>query len=395
MSEFYDPTTFLPNLHAPYLIPEEFRIRHQLMMRTFDLAFRPFFTMIFDPIDSEGSDGARGVEKFDWPVITSTRPMSRLYDRDEPTEYINAGGVKTEHFNTVITKAGFYRRYDEFKHDFTNNLISWKYRILAEQIVEAVNKRIEFECGNILYHNSNAIRQYAKDVDLSRSLTADISQGKFFQSDHTTEISDLGSLLSGAQWHQGGDPFRDMAAIKRAHEELKGRELKKAFFGPETCMWLDINSTVIDRLKYIKDTTDGVLGTTIQGITINKVIGNDLKEGRFYSGSEAPPMYYPGMGDLDYDKWTDRNKIPLMVDGGVMGREWGIMSEDFSGKLFHSFINTKHQAQARSATIPYTKTLEEDDPDRTKIRIEKAFCPGVEDWANYVLVLNTVNRSDR
>lgn len=396
MSQFYDDMTGRPNLHAPYLIPEEFRIRHQLMIRVFDRKFKPFFTNIFPAEESRGLDGARGVEKFDWPVMTSTKPMARIYSRDEPTQYINAGGIKTEYFNTQITKAGFVRRYDEFEHDFTYGLISKKYRILAEQIVEAVNKRIEFECGNVLYHNTNSINMFAKDVDMSRSLTADISAGAFYQYDHSTAITDLASLLSGTQWHKGGgDPFRDMAAIKRAHEDMMGKELTQAFLGPETVMWLDINEKMIDRTKYVKDLTNGVLGTQIQGVTIHKVIGNDLKDGTFYSGNASPPFGYPGLGDLDYDKWTDRNKIPLMVDGGPMGREWGIMAEDSVGNLFHSFINTKHMAQVSNATIPYSKVIEEDDPDRRKVRIEKAFCPAVFDWGQYVLLLNTVNRADR
>lgn len=396
MSQFYDSNTGLPNLHAPYLIPEEFRIRHQLMIRVFDRKFRPFFTNIFPAEESEGSDGARGVEKFDWPVMTSTKPMARLYGRDEPTQYINAGGIKTEYFNTIITKLGFVRRYDEFKHDFKYGLISKKYRTLAEEIVEGVNKRIEFECGNVLYHNTYAVNQFSKGVDMSRALVANISNGNFYQYDHTTTISSLGSLLSGTQWHKAnGDPYRDMAAIKRAHEDMMGRELTQAFLGPETVMWLNINEKMVNRTKYVKDLTNGVLGQGIMGVKIHKVIGNNLKEGTTYSGSESPPMYYPGMGDLDYDKWSDRNKMPLMVDGGVTGKEWGLMAEENVGNLFHSYINTKHQAQVNSCVNPYTKVVEEDDPDRKKIRIEKAFCPAVYDWGKYVLLLNTVNRSDR
>ena len=396
MSEFYNADTGFPNLHAPYLIPEEFRVRHQMMIRIFDRKFVPFFTQIFPAGESEGANGARGVEKFDWPVLTSTRPMARIYDRDEPTEYINAGGVKTEYFNTRITKLGFVRRYDEFEHDFTNGLISKKYRILAEEIIEGVNKRVEFECGNILYHNTYAINQYNKGYDLGRSLTADLSNGKFYQSYHSTEITSLGCLLSGAQWlKSSGYPFRDMAAVKRAHEDMMSRTLTKAFLGPETVMWLDINEKMVERTKYVKDLTNGVLGTTIQGVQIYKVLGNNLKEGTFYKQDESPPPGYPGLGDLDYDKWTDRNKVPLMVDGGVDGREWGIMSEDMVGNLFHSYINTKHMAQVNSAIVPYSKTLEEDDPDRLKVRIEKAFCPAMYDWGRYVLLLNTVNRSDR
>lgn len=395
MSQFYDSDTGYPNLHAPYLIPEEFRVQHQLQIRVFDTKFKPFFTSLFPATESEGKDGAKGVEVFSWPIMTSPRPMARLYGRDEKAEYLNAGGIKEEWFNTVITKQGFERRYDEFEGDFTNGLIGKKYKLLMEQTMEAINKRIEFECGNVLYHNTYAINQFSKGYDLSRSLTANISDGKFYQYDHSTELSDLAGLLSGTQWHKAGDPLRDFDAISRAHEGLKGTQLTKAFFGPETIMWLDNNDKIRDLIKYHKDATQGVLGSTLKGVKINKVIGNDLKESTHYSGSEAPPMYYPGMGDLDYDKYTDRNKVPLMVDGGINGREWGIMAEESVGNLFHSYINTKHKAQTNNATVPYTKAFDEDDPERRKVRFEKAFCPTMEDPGNYVLILNTVNRADR
>ena len=399
MSQFYDPEYNMPNLDAPFLIPEEFRVRHQLMIRVFDREFSPFFTSILPATESEGSDGAVGVEKFDWPIMTSPRPMARLYGRDEPSDYINSGGIKTEHFNTIITKEGFIRRYDEFAHDFTNGLIGKKYKLLAEQVVESVNKRIEFEIGNVLYHNTNAIYQYANaGIDLGRALCCDISAGNFYQYDHSTAITALGSLLSGVKWSKAAsDPLQDLAGIRYAHEDMRGTELTEFFTGPDTIRSLTINENMKTLLKYVKTLNDGVLGavSTIMGVRMHKVMGNDLKEGTFYSGNASPPMGYPGQGDLDYDKWSDRNKVPLMVDGGLTGKEWGIMSEPNVGKLFHSYINTKHQAQTSSCVNPYSKTIEEDDPDRTKIRIEKAFAPVVEDFARYVLVLNTVDRSDR
>jgi len=345
---------------------------------------------------TEAPDG--GAQKFDWPVMTSPRPMARLYDAEEQTRYLAAPGIKTEFFSTRLTKAGFIRRFDEFKRDFTNNLISLKYQRLASEMVEAIAKRIEFEIANYLYLNTTAIAQYSTQ-DTSRALVANVASGVFQQANKTTVINELDGLLTGIQWHSAGaDIFRDFAAIKRAHEDMKGKEITKAFFGMETCMWLDINSTVIDRLKYIKDTTDGVLGTTIQGITIKKVMGNDLKEASAnvtLARAGAAPFGYPGLGDLDYDKWNDRNKVPIMVDGGTTGREWGIMSEDLAGRTFCSYVHNLHEMQAGSATEPFTYEFAEQEPFRVKVRMERTFCPAIDDFANYVLILNTVNRASR
>ena len=265
-------------------------------------------------------------------------------------------------------------------------------------MVEAINKRIEFEICNVLYQNPFATAQYTVNQDTSRALVADVASGVFYKSDKSTVLNELDGLLSGAQWHNNAsDVFRDFAAIKRAKEDMTDREVTKAFFGPETCMWLDINNSVIDRLKYIKDTTDGVLGTTIQGVTIKKVMGNNLKDSAANqtAARTTPRFGYPGLGDLDYDKWGDRNKVPMMVDGGTTGREWGLMTEDIVGRTFNSYIHTLHQDQAGSAMQPFLYQFSEQEPFRVKIRMERMFGPVIEDYASYVLILNTINRSAR
>lgn len=383
-----------PNLQAPELIPELFRERHWELIRTFDRVFKPVLTDIL-PM-TEAADG--GAQRFEWPIYTAARPMARLYDAEEPTRYLSAPAVKSETFFTRITKAGFMRRFDEFKRDFSHNLISLKYQIMAESMVEAIAKRIEFEAANVIYQNPVALAQYSANQDTSRGLVADVSGGKFYQADKSTEITELGGLLSGQWWHKNtADIFRDFAAIKRAKEDMTGKELSKAFFGPETCMWIDINATIIDRLKYIKDTTDGVIGQSVQGITIKKVMGNNLKDSAANQAAAAtsPKFGMPGLGDLDYDKWNDRNKVPIMVDRGTRGREWGIMADDIVGRTFNSYIHTLHQEQAGTAMQPFMYQFSEQEPFRVKIRMERMFAPVIEDYASYVLLVNTVDRLNR
>lgn len=388
-------TDNLPNLTAPELIPENYRVQHWDMIRNFERKFKPVLTDIL-PM-TEAPDG--GAQRFLWPIYTSAKPMARMYDAEEQVKYIAAPAIKDETFWTRITKAGFFRRFDEFKRDFTHDLISLKYQLMARDMVESIDKRIEFEIANILFQNSTAIAKYTPNQDTTRALVADIKAAKFYKSDKTTEITELASLLTGIQWQKAGsDIFRDFAAIKRAKEDMTDSEVTKAFFGPETCMWLDINSTVIDRLKYIKDTTDGVLGTTIQGVTIKKVMGNNLKEASEntdFPNAGDSIWGTPGLGDLDYDKWGERNKLPIMVDAGTTGKEWGLMTEDIVGRTFNSYIHTLHEEQAASAIQPFVYQYSEQEPFRVKIRMERMFGPVVEDWASYVLIINTVNRSDR
>jgi len=393
----FDAVQGFSNLQAPELIPQLFRERHWELIRTFDNVFKPVLTDVL-PM-TQAADG--GAQRFEWPIWTSARPMARLYDAEEPTRYLSAPSVKSETFFTRITKAGFVRRFDEFAKDFSHNLISLKYQRMAEEMVTSIAKRIEFEIANVVYQNSPALSQYSANQDTSRALVADVSGGKFYKSDKSTEIAELAGLMSGQWWHKPtSDIFRDFAGIKRAKEDMTGKELTKAFFGPETCMWIDINATVIDRLKYIKDTTDGVLGTTVQGIKIKKVLGNDLKESatnianQGYAGS-TPKFGLPGLGDLDYDKWGDRNKVPIMVDGGTFGREWGIMTEDIIGRTFNSYIHTLHEKQAASAMQPFVYQFSEQEPFRVKVRMERMFAPVIEDYASYVLLTNTVNRAAR
>lgn len=385
-----------PNLTTPDLIPQKYRNIHWEMIRTFDNVFKPVLSDIF-PM-TEAADG--GSRRFEWPIYTAARPMARLYDAEEQTRYLSAPAVKEEVFMTQITKNGFFRRLDEFKKDFSHNLISLKYQIQAETMVEGIAKRIEWETANVIFGNSYCLRQYSPNQDLSRGLVANVASGVFQQmDDKTTVINDLDDLLTGIQWHKSNaDIFRDFATIKRAGEDMANRDFTKAFLGPETCMWMDINSTIVDRLKYVKDTTDGVLGTSIQGITVKKVRGNDLKDsaGNLASGLAGSARFgYPGLGDLDYDKWNDRNKVPIMVDGGPMGREWGLITSDIVGRTFNSYIHTLHQQQAATAIQPFVYQYSEQEPFRIKVRMERSFAPVCEDYASYVLLLNTVNRSAR
>lgn len=384
-----------PNLTQPELIPEEFRVKHSLMIRTFDTQFKPVLTDILPMV--EAPDG--GSQRFDWPIYTSARPMARIYDAEEQTRYLAAPAVKSETFHTRLTKAGFFRRFDEFKKDFTNNLISLKYQIMAQEMVTAINQRIEFEIANVLFMNDYAIKQYTPNQDMNRGLVADVNTGVFYKYDKSTKVTELNGLLSGVQWHQNGaDIFQDFNGIKRAHEDMTGKTITKAFFGPETCMWIDNNTTIVDRLKYVKDTTDGVLGTTILGVKIKKVMGNNLKEDPAnvaLATGGAAPFGYPGLGDLDYDKWGDRNKVPIMVNHGVLGQEWGLMTQDIVGRTFNSYVHTLHQSQAGSAVQPFVYQFAEQEPFRVKVRMERMFAPVVEDFASYVLVMNTVDRSSR
>ena len=73
----------------------------------------------------------------------------------------------------------------------------------------------------------------------------------------------------------------------------------------------------------------------------------------------------------------------------------GMMSEDLAGRTFCSYVHELHERQARSATEPFTYEFAEQEPFRVKVRMERTFCPAIDDFANYVLVLNTVNRSSR
>ena len=105
MATDFDLIDGWPNLNAPELIPDIFRLRHWEMIRTFDRKFKPVLSDVL-PM-TEAPDG--GAQRFEWPIYTAARPMARLYDAEEPTRYLGAPAVKTETFFTRITKACFIR----------------------------------------------------------------------------------------------------------------------------------------------------------------------------------------------------------------------------------------------------------------------------------------------
>jgi len=378
------------NLEAPWLIPEAFRERHMLSIRGYDWKFTPVLQDIFPKTPSP--DG--GSNKFDWPIMVNPEPMAMLFQQDEETPIMNAGGIDLETFSTRISKAAFQRRSDEFRRDFKDNLISLKYQMLTKMIMESVNRRIEFELANYVYGNTYAIGQFSDQAsNLGRFLVADLEAGTFVDKDGSTVRS---GLLSGSRWdaHTTADPLRDIATIQRMHEDMMGSSLTKGFIGPESAMWLSLNRRVIEDLKYVLDTTKGVLGVAMHGINITKVVGQTYKDAP--SNANAGLLGMPGLGDVDIDKWSDRNKVEIMVDGSPSAgcREWGLFTEDTIGRTFYGFVHTEHEAQSGgNPTVPFTWTWREQDPFKVKTRVAIAFCPAVEDFAKYILVKNMCLRA--
>lgn len=380
----------LPNLQNTDVIPEELREQHTLMMRSFDNKFRPAFTDFF-PM-TEAPDG--GSRSFIWPVKTSMQPMAQMYDADEPTKYLSAPAIKDERFSSRITKAGFIRKFNEFENDFKAGIISLKYQTMAEDMLASINKRLEWEIGNILYQNINTIRNYSENQDISRGLYADIEGGTFHQPDGT-QVTGLDGLLEGNMWDgtSGADVLGDLNELIAVHEDMSDRSFTRAFIGSSTAKNINNDKDITDRIKYVKDTTDGILGMTLMGISFKKVIGNNLKESTQPKDTLGSTEFgSPGQGDLDYDKWGDRNKVPLMTAGGIGAEEWAILGEDVGGRTFNSYVHTLHEDQASTAIEPFVHSYAEQDPFRLKTRAVRSFCPAAEDFASWIVLRNVCTR---
>ena len=77
------------NLTAPELIPENYRVQHWDLIRSFDRKFSPVLTDVL-PM-TEAPDG--GAQRFLWPIYTSSKPMARMYDAEEQVKYIAAPAI--------------------------------------------------------------------------------------------------------------------------------------------------------------------------------------------------------------------------------------------------------------------------------------------------------------
>ena len=161
--------------------------------------------------------------------------------------------------------------------------------------------------------------------------------------------------------------------------DMASKELAYGFVGPRTAWFLDNNTKIREVEKYHFDTTKTIIGKTVKGVTLRKVMGQYYKEDTDNSGQ----IGYPGFGDHKYDTWADRNKVNMMTHVDTDTYEWGLFAA--AGDIGDMFMARTHENQ-KDAMSPYPHSWKDDELGYTYSSLQLGFGIGVKDFANFIVV---------
>jgi hypothetical protein len=145
---------------------------------------------------------------------------------------------------------------------------------------------------------------------------------------------------------------------------------------------------LLKRLIYFHDTTDGVLGATIQGLKLVKITGQTYKE---VPGVETLNEGYPGKGDYLELDWEHLNRKDMMAQPSGIGDpagkyfEWGIITNGNAGEVACGWVDEDHQVRGSPVSI-FVEQWEERNPKQVFTTAKLEYCPEVYDYIKIMLV---------
>jgi len=309
-------------------------------------------------------------DEFFVPVVADPQIISRFYDDDEDVKPLGVG-FKRERFQGRMTKQWMPpAKSEEFENQFKAGFLDMRNAFLTDVALKSVERRVELEGVNYVAMNATTIAQYS-DQPTTRGFTFDASEATSTEADY----------LSGAAWDNwDADPMHDINKINRNMLKMCGKEVKRGFIGPNTSFGLRNNAKIKEQVKYFVDATQQVIGASILGVKMEVIAQMTSKDRTANSGK----MGYPGLGDLQEDNWSDRNKFDFMthVDSAVTYEYALFLPDGPIGNTFCLRTNKKHT----DVTVPYGRTWMDPRTEKTYSNIQFGFAPSVEDFANVIKV---------
>jgi len=221
--------------------------------------------------------------------------------------------------------------------------------------------------------------------DTNRQAYCDVDAGSFRGADEVANGN-----LGGIRWDIFGaagthaEVFDELAYLTERFEYLAGESPTTFYIGRKSALALEKNENLLDRLIYFHDTTDGVLGATIQGLKLIKVTGQTYKE---VPGVETLDEGYPGKGDYLELDWEHLNRKDMMVEEADYGRnfEWGIITNGNAGEVACGWVDEDHQARGSPTSI-FIEQWDERNPKQVFTTAKLEYCPEVYDYTKIMLV---------
>ena len=379
-------TERIGNLSDNMLVPAYLREQYLKLVDEYDNKWQPLFENMMPRVIAEG----RGSKQY-WtrPRMADPQMIAKFYENDERIEPMAHPHARVWTYNTRMTANMFRRNKREFAGDFKGGILERKHAQLLENLTKSINRNIEYTLCQFALGNIETMEEFTNQ-DLNRQAYADINAGSFRGVDAIAS-GDLGGVRwddfsGGATAH--AKVFDELAYLTERFEYLQGESPTIFYIGRKTALALEKNENLLKRLIYFHDTTDGVLGATIQGLKLVKVTGQTYKE---VPGVETLAEGYPGKGDYLELDWTHLNRKDMMAQpsgiGDPVGKyfEWGIITNGNAGEVACGWVDEDHQARG-SPTSMFIEQWDEKNPKQVFTTAKLEYCPEVYDYAKIMLV---------
>lgn len=357
------------NLTEPALIPTWLYKRYIEAIDFYDEEWMPMMSRIM-PRQAAPGEGSKN--HFSMPWLADPQGMARFHDPRERVELMGPPHIEGHTFNTRTLKNGYAEDMEEFEEDFTHGVIQAKKLMMDRNLVRFINRTIEYTLMKYVYGDATTMATFSNQ-SLDRQGYANVRSGTFRGA--------ADAHLGGLNWgNVSANIFKDLNYLKDRFELMAGDIPGFLVVGRVTTRSMEDNNGLLNRLIQIKDTTQGVLGSAIQGLQIVRVVGQTYKE---IPGINTNREGYPGRGDYLRQTWARLNKIDMMTTEYGSGTwEWGLITNKNLGHTACGWVHKLHKEQRSSPTEMYIRQFTEHDPLEVKTEAAIRFTPVVSDFAN-------------
>jgi len=357
------------NLQDPALIPTWLYQRYIEAIDFFDEEWKPMMTRF---MPKRPAPGPGSKKHFSLPWLADPQGMARFHDARERVEMMGPPHIEGISYSARTIKNGYPEDLEEFEEDFSHGVIQSKRLMMDRNLVRFINRTIEFTLTRYVYGDPTVMATFSNQT-LDRQAYANIRTGTFRGA--------ADAHLGGVSWdNASANIFKDLNYLKDRYELMAGEEPTFLAIGRVTTRSMEDNNGLLNRLIQIKDTTQGVLGAAIQGLTITRVVGQTYKE---IPGISTDREGYPGRGDYLRQTWNRLNKIDMMTTVYASGRwEWGLISDGNLGYTACAWVHKLHQQQRASPTEMFVRQFTGHDPLEVKNTAAISVTPVVTDFAH-------------
>ena len=368
------------NLSDNMLVPAYLREQYLKLVDEYDTKWQPLFEKMMPRVIAEG----RGSKHY-WtrPRMADPQMIAKFYENDDRIEPMAHPHARVWTYNTRMTGNMFRRNKRLFAGDFKGGILERAHARLLENLTKSIDRNIEYTLCQFALGNVETMEEFTNQ-DTNRQAYCDINGGTFRGA--ATGSDGLG----GTRWDDfsGGagahaNIFDDLAYLVERFEFLAGESPTTFYIGRKTALALEKNENLLSRLIYFHDTTDGVLGATIQGLKLVKITGQTYKE---VPGVETLAEGYPGKGDYLELDWEHLNRKDMMTEfSGGETYEWGIITNGNAGEVACGWVDEDHQVRGNPTSI-FIEQWDEKNPKQIFTTAKLEYCPEVYDYDKIMLV---------